>query len=67
MPSSVGEAVKAAFRSAPASLAACRVVARLADSVRGVDPRSVDVGRTLGETSGFRVLTSAALARLSGP
>jgi hypothetical protein len=58
------EATLKAFRAAPASLAACRVVAHLDRSVRGSDPRAVNVARVLTTSPSFRVLTSVALARL---
>jgi len=56
------EAMKEAFRAAPASLAACRVVAHLDASVRGADPGSVDVARVLKTSPSFRVLAATALA-----
>lgn len=58
-------AVREAFRAVPASLAACRVVAQLDASARGlVDPRHVDVGRRLRESASFRTLAQTALDQL---
>ncbi|MGZ3458396.1 MAG: hypothetical protein ACXU86_07790, partial [Archangium sp.] len=55
------EAVVAAFRAVPASLAASRVLAYLAPEVRGSDPAQVDVGSVLRTSTAFRAVALAAL------
>lgn len=55
------EAAVAAFRAAPASLAASRVLARLAPEVRGSDPSRSDVGTVLRTSTAFHAVARAAL------
>jgi hypothetical protein len=55
------QALTEAFEAYPASLAACRVAAHLADAVRGGDHRGLDVGAVLRSSSGFVALTGRAL------
>ncbi|RKG62325.1 flagellar hook-length control protein FliK [Corallococcus sp. AB011P] len=55
------DAVVAAWRAMPASLAAGRVLARLDSDVRGGDPASVDVGAVLSRSEAFRQLALASL------
>ncbi len=58
------EAVRAAFRAAPSSLAASRVVALLDPSVRGGDPTRVDVAAVSKTSTAFRALALEALKQL---
>jgi tetratricopeptide (TPR) repeat protein len=51
-----------AFVAIPASLAACRVVARLEASVRGGDPLKVDVPEVLRASAAFETIARRALA-----
>jgi len=55
------EAAVEAFQAVPASLAASRVLAKLAPEVRGSDPSRVDVGTVLRGSSAFHAVALAAL------
>lgn len=53
-----------AFKSYPASLALCRVLAQWDDAVRGSDPRRIDTAKVLRESAAFRAVALAALESL---
>jgi len=57
-------AAAAAFHAYPASLAACRVLARLDAAVRGGDPRAVDEASVLKQSAAFRAVALRALEQL---
>jgi hypothetical protein len=59
------KAASAAFAAYPASLAAGRVLARLDASVRGGDPRAVDVVAVLKRSAAFRAVALRALEQLA--
>ncbi len=58
------DAAVRAFKAYPASLAFCRVLAQLDDSVRGGDPSRVDTGVVLRASAAFRAVALAALESL---
>jgi hypothetical protein len=60
------DAAVRAFGSYPASLAFCRVLAQLDDSVRGSDPSKVDVGAVLRKSEAFRAVALSAVKTLAG-
>jgi tetratricopeptide (TPR) repeat protein len=57
----LSEAAVRAFEAHPASLAACRVLAYLDDSVRGAELATVDVGRVLRSSAAFRAVAQRAV------
>jgi hypothetical protein len=58
------KAAEDAFGAAPASLAACRVLAHLDPLVRGGDPRKVDVAAVLRQSDAFSAIARKALSTL---
>lgn len=58
------DAAVRAFKAYPASLAMARVIAHLDDSVRGGDPRRVDLAHVLRGSAAFRAVALAALESL---
>ena len=58
------DAAVEAFQAVPASLAASRVLARLAPEVRGADPSEVESGTVLRDSSAFHAVALAALDRV---
>lgn len=60
------EASVMAFGSFPSSLAACRVLALLADEARGVDPASVSPKEVLEKSPAFRAVALSALEMVGG-
>lgn len=58
------DAAVRAFDAYPASLALARVLAHLDDTVRGGDPRRVDIAAVLRKSAAFRAVALAALESL---